>query len=217
MYSVGQVYEYGVRAIQTYTDLDSKNRSVYSNQPTNMTIVTFRVPFFSQAGGSVLTEAGTGVEGVKVSYCHLDRSTGQPDTNPLYCPVATFTTDRLGQYSGIIQVANVNWISLSESFYVIPFYNQSLQNNKFIVHSFMPARQKVTLTHLGSSATSTISITDTTAISIFGSIEFDPTIMGNGFYYSCPFNNVPIVLVQGNGESVYTKRQVLTYVNILAI
>ena len=102
----------GVRAIQSYTNLDSKNQTVYSDQPTNMTIVTYRVPFYS-----VFTEAGKGVAGVKVTYRHIDRSTGQPDTNPLYCPVATFTTDMLGQYSGVIQVANVNWISLSESFY----------------------------------------------------------------------------------------------------
>ena len=184
---------------------------MYSDQLTNMTIVTYRVPFYSQVGGSVLTEAGTGVAGVKVSYCHIDRSTGQPDTNPLYCPVATFTTDMLGQYSGIIQVANVNWISLSESFYVVSFYNQSLQNNKFIVHSFLPSRQKVTLSHLGSSSNSMISITDTTAIAIVGAIEFDPLLMGNG-YYLCPFNNVPVVLIQGNGETVYTNRQVSTYV-----
>ena len=205
MYSVGQMYEYGIRAIQTYTNLDSQSKTVYSDQTTNMTIIAFRVPFFSQVGGSVLTEAGTGVAGVKVTYCHIDRSTGQPDTNPLYCPVATFTTDMLGQYSGIIQVANVNWISLSESFYVFPFYNQSLLNNNYIVHSFLPSRQKVTISHLGSSLSSMISITDTTAIAIIGSIEFDPLLMGNG-YYQCPFNNVPVVLVQGNGQSVYINR-----------
>ena len=198
MNSVGQLLEYGIQATQTYTNLDSMNRTIFTNQPTNMSLIQFRVPFMTSVSGTVQSQSGgVGVEGVTVSYCHIDVSTGQPDTNPLYCPIATFVTNILGQYNGTFQVANINWVSTSENFYITPFYNQSVDDKNFIVHSFSPSQQ-MTLYHLGNSNTI---IYDTTTISIFGSVQFDPSNMGGGSYF-CPFSNVPVVIETSNGNAV---------------
>ena len=199
MYSVGRMIEYGVRAIQTYTNLDSDSLNVTSNQPTFMSLRQFRVPFLVDLSGYVKTKTQVGVEGVTVSYCHIDKNTGLRDTNPQYCPVATFVTDKLGQYIGTIQVANIDWNSKFESFYVDAFYNQTLSNKNYVLHTFSPTQQ-LNLQHLVNSITS---LTDTTTISIFGSIQFDPNNMGPGSYF-CPFDNVPVIMVQGNGQFINT-------------
>ena len=106
----------------------------------------------------------------------------------------------MGQWLGEIQVSDVNWNFIIENFVIEPFYNQTLNNNRFVVHTFNPSSQQVAITHLDNFQAQ---ITDTTTISIFGSVQFDPTNMGGGSYM-CPFSNVPIVMVQGNGNVVNT-------------
>ena len=82
-----------------------------------------------------------------MSYCHIDRVTGQQDTDPNYCPLATFTTDKLGQWSGEIQVSDLKWTNKVENFYVTAFYNQTLSNNRYIVHTFEPTAQETVRQH----------------------------------------------------------------------
>ena len=43
--AVGQLLEYGVRAIQTYTNMDSKNKTVMTNQVTAMSKRQYRIPY----------------------------------------------------------------------------------------------------------------------------------------------------------------------------
>ena len=201
MNSVGQMLEYGIRAIQTYTNFDStlSPKPVTANTVTNMSKRQYRVPYLVYVSGTVKTESDAGVEGVSVSYCHIDRVTGQQDTDPNYCPLATFTTDKLGQWSGEIQVSDLKWTNKVENFYVTAFYNQTLKSKKFVLHTFQPSSQQVAITHLDNFFTK---ITDTTTITIFGSVQFDPLNMGGTYF--CPFSNIPIVMVQGNGRVVNT-------------
>ena len=200
MNSVGQMLEYGVRAIQTYTNLDSNPPIQYTNQVTSMSKRQYRVPYLAYVSGTVVTQSGVGVEGVTVTYCHIDRNTGQNDTNPGFCPIASFTTNLLGEWSGQILVSDVNWIDTVENFYITAFYNQTMSNNRYVVHTFQSNPQKVAIVHLSNQLNS---ITDTTTISLFGSIQFDPLNMGAGSYY-CAFANVPVVMVQGNGQIINT-------------
>ena len=146
----------------------------------------YRVPFLVYVSGSVATHSGGNVEGVTITDCHINRITGQNDTNPYYCPVQTFTTDVLGQWSGQIQVSDPAWNSTKENFIVQAFYNQSLSNNRFVVHTFEPQTQKISISHLDNSL---VKIFDTTTITVFGSVQFDPVTMGGLF--NCPFSNVP--------------------------
>ena len=198
MNSVGQLLEYGIRAIQTYTAMESVNKTVMQNQVTNMSKRQYRIPYLVYVTGTVKTQSGVGVENVTISYCHIDRNTAQQDTDPDYCPLVQFTTDKLGQWQGQIEISNIDWKYKVENFYITAFYNQTLKNNRYVVHTFQPASQNVAMTHLDKSI---VSITDTTSISIFGSIQFDPLNMGGGSYF-CPFENVPVVMVQGNGQIV---------------
>ena len=191
--------EYGVRAIQTYTNMNSVNQTLMSNQVTNMSKRQYRIPYLVYVQGTVTTQSGTGVEGVTVSYCHIDRNTGQKDTTPGFCPVIEFTTNLLGEWSGQILVSNVNWTNTIENFYVSSFYNQTLSNNRFIIHTFQPASQKVAITHLSNQLST---VTDTTTISVFGSVQFDPLNMGGSYF--CPFAYVPVIMVQGNGQVINT-------------
>ena len=203
MNSVGTILEYGIRAIQTYTiSNESSTGPTMTNQITSMSKRQYRIPFLVNIQGTVKTSSGAGVEGVTVTYCHIDRSTGQADSNPSYCPIMSLTTNLLGEWSGQILVSDISWTSTLENFYVTPFYNQSLSNNRFIVHTFSPASSTIAITHLGSSQ---VAITDTTSVSIFGSVQFDPQNMGGGANpYTCAFANVPVVMVQGNGQVVNT-------------
>ena len=198
--SVGQLLEYGVRAIQTYSNMDTVNKTVMANQITSMSKRQYRIPFLAYVSGTVKTSSKTGVENVTVSYCHIDRNTGQKDTNPKYCPLVSFTTNLLGEWSGQILVSDIGWIDTVENFYITAFYNQTLSNNRFIIHTFSPSSQEVAITHLTNQFNK---IVDTTTISIFGSVQFDPLYMGGGSYF-CPFANVPVVMVQGNGQIVST-------------
>ena len=201
MNSVGQMLEYGIRAIQTYTNYDStlSPKPVMTNIVTNMSKRQYRIPYLVFVSGTVKTESGVGVEDVAVSYCHIDRVTGQADTDSNYCPIATFATDKLGQWSGEIHVSDLKWTNKVENFFVTAFYNQTLKNNKFVLHTFRPSSQQVAITHLDNAFAY---ITDTTTITIFGSVQFDPLNMGGP--YVCPFANVPVVMVQGNGQVVNT-------------
>ena len=201
MNSVGVLLEYGIRAIQTYTDYDNVTNPniVITNGITSMSKRQYRIPYLVYITGTVATQSGSGVEGVTISYCHISRVTGQRDTNLNHCPLATFVTDKLGQWSGQIQVSDIAWKNTIENFYVDAFYNQTLQNNRYVVHTFQPASQKTSITHLD---TSMVQITDTTTITIFGSVQFDPTIMGGS--YNCPFSDVPVIMVQGNGQVINT-------------
>ena len=198
--SVGRLLEYGVRAVQTYTTLDSTPQIVMTNQITSMSKRQYRIPFLAYVHGTVKTQSGVGVESVTVTYCHIDRTTGHSDAKPGLCPLVSFTTNLLGEWSGQILVSDVNWTNTIENFYVQAFYNQTLSNNRFIIHSFQPLSQTVAITHLSNQFNSII---DTTTISILGSVKFDPLNMVGGSY-NCPFANVPVVLVQGNGQLINT-------------
>ena len=198
MNSVGKVVEYGIRAIQTYSIMDNVNKTIMEDQLTNMSKRQYRIPYLVYVSGTVKTKSGVGVENVTISYCHIDRNTGQNNVNTHYCPIATFQTDKLGQWLGQIEVSDIAWINKVENFNITAYYNQTLKKNRYVLHTFQPAVQNIAITHLEKSI---VTITDTTAISVFGSVQFDPLNMGGGSYI-CPFAEVPVVMVQGNGQKV---------------
>ena len=91
MNNVGQLFEYGIRAIQTYTISEgSQSGTIMTDQLTKMTNHQYRIPYLVYVKGTVKTQSGTGVENITVSYCHIDRNKGQRDTNLVYCPIASF-------------------------------------------------------------------------------------------------------------------------------
>ena len=201
MNSVGQLLEYGIRAIQTYTvSNDTGGHTLMVDQLTSMSKRQYRIPYLAYVSGMVQTQSGVGVENVIVTYCHVDRKTGKRDLNHHYCPTATFTTDKLGQWLGEIYVSDISWNNKVENFFIEAFYNQSLSNKRFIEHTFQPVSQNIAVTHLDKSISR---VTDTTAISIFGSVQFDPLNMGEGSYF-CPFSDVQIMMIQSNGQSIST-------------
>jgi len=89
---VGQTREYAIRAIQT-----TKSSPVESDV-TSVTVMPYRIPFYVQVSGTVKTGSGTGVENVKVSFCHIDPVTGLNDIRTAFCPLQVFTTDKRGQF-----------------------------------------------------------------------------------------------------------------------
>ena len=200
MNSVGKIVEYGIRAIQTVTNMDDVSKPVFEDQLTSMSKHLYRIPYLVFVSGTVKTKSGVGVENVTISYCHIDRNTGANDINSAWCPIASFVTDKLGQWQGQIEVSDINWINKIENFNITAFHNQTMKNDQYVIHSFQPETQNIAIGHLEKSI---VTITDTTGISIFGSIQFDPLTMDGGSYF-CPFANVPVVMVQGNGQVVKT-------------
>ena len=99
--SVGQIMEYAITATQSYF---RGNGTIVS--PTEMFKFPYRIPFLVNIDGNVNYKGGGGVESVKVSICHIDRSTQLPDTNSQYCPLVTWVTDAFGHFSGEIRVSD---------------------------------------------------------------------------------------------------------------
>ena len=100
--SVGQIMEYAISATQSYP-----NGTHAYVAPTEMFKFPYRIPFLVIVDGDVkYKNGGGGVEGVRVTFCHLDRVTKQPDTNDQYCPLVTFISDVFGHFSGEIRVSD---------------------------------------------------------------------------------------------------------------
>ena len=60
MHSVGSLVEYGIRAVQTYTNMDNHSKPVMVDQLTKMSKRTYRVPYLVFATGTVKTKSGVG-------------------------------------------------------------------------------------------------------------------------------------------------------------
>ena len=99
--SVGQIMEYGISATQTYP-----NGTGTYVAPTEMFKFPYRIPFLVVVNGDVKYKGGGGVQYVKVAFCHLNKETQLPDSNPQYCPLVTFVTDIYGHFAGEIRVSD---------------------------------------------------------------------------------------------------------------
>ena len=186
MNNLGQMFEYGVRAVQNIRG---------RNNVTFMTTAPYRIPFLTTVGGTVTTGSNVGVPGVKVSFCHIDPVTAVNDVDADYCPLQTFVTDKRGQFSGDLRVSNVKWVNQMEYFNVTASLVETMSDGTVISHDFSPASLIVTNQHLGSSS---ISITDTTTVTVFGKVIFDPNIVDQNI---CPFAGVPIVMMEDSGTN----------------
>jgi len=138
--SVGQIKEYGIRAIQ---QLNSSYEEV-----TSMSLMTYRIPYLVSIAGSVSTVSGVGVEGVTVSLCHIDPLTAVDDIDTNYCPLKQFTTDKRGLFSGEIRVSNPSFQNIIEYFNITASKSETLTDGTVIEHVFSPPSQIVSLQHL---------------------------------------------------------------------
>ena len=187
--SVGQVKEYGIRAIQFVNG---------SEVLTNMSVMPYRIPFLADIHGSVQTLSGSGVEGVTVSFCHIDPLTGLENTNVDYCPFQKFRTDKLGLFSGEFRISDPLFNKPIEYFNVTVQKTETLLDGTILEHSFFPPFQKIELQHLSQR---TISFTDNSSITIIGRIIFDPSNTNNNI---CPFSGVKINMIDGAGTLTTT-------------
>lgn len=94
---MGQIVEYGIRALQR----DATNAEKLSS----MSIARYRIPFLSSIEGTVRTMSGAGVPSVDVTVCRIDPETNAND--PRFCPLQVFSTDKRGLFSGEIRVSDV--------------------------------------------------------------------------------------------------------------
>ena len=131
---VGQLFEYGIRAVQQ----PNKTLGLVN---TELSTAAYRIPFYVEVTGSVSTKAGTGVSGVSVNFCHVDPVTAVNEVNADYCPLQTFITDNRGQLNGFIRVSNVNWTNSVEYFNVTASYSETMRDGTVIEHTFTPASQ----------------------------------------------------------------------------
>ena len=206
--AVGQVKEYAIRAIQSYTDFDVVTSAAgvthvvyqkYENVVTGFSVVPYRIPFSGKVTSSVQTKSGSGVEGVLVTFCHIDYTTGRQDTvSGADACNYMFTTDALGVFFGEIRVSDINWTNQAEYFNVTAFFNETMRDGSFVNHVFSPAYQTVTVNHL---QLTSITITDESSITIFGNIAFDPK---NTEFHKCPFAGVDVVLTDDKGKNTTT-------------
>ena len=87
----------------------------------------YRIPFLVAVTGSVTGPGGVGsVAGVDITLCHIDPMTGFQDANPSYCPLITFTSDKLGHFEGEVRVSDIKWNRLTEMFNVTASYTLSV-------------------------------------------------------------------------------------------
>ena len=190
--NVGQIVEYSIKSIQTKNGNDPNPTYEYSESTTK----PYRIPFLARITGSVRTKSRVGVEGVTITLCHIDPVTAQNNKDPTYCPYLNLTTDARGLFESEIRVSDVNWTRLEEHFNVTASYTEYLTldgSGQAITHVFAPSHHIVSLRQ---ALTSSVQIIDETAVSIFGTVKFDPTNT-NGI--DCRFPNVPVNLVHGNG------------------
>lgn len=109
------------------------------------------------------------------------------DINTDYCPLVLVTTDLMGTLSWEIRVTYADWNCLFEHFIVISSKVEVLRCNSTITYTFAIASQNVVLSH--SSTEGVLQFTGTIAISIFGPVMLDPSIVKS---QDSPFPNVPI-------------------------
>lgn len=183
--AIGQIKEYGIRAIQLVNNAE---------EVTGMSVTPYRIPFLVQVSGSVLTTSRSGVEGVTVSFCHIDPLTAEEDTDQNYCPFKQFTTDKRGLFSGEFRISNPFFNNSVEYFDVTANKTEILSDGFILEHVFSPVSQKVSFQHL---TQTTITITDNSSITIFGKIIFDPANTNN---IVCPFSGVDVNMVDGSGK-----------------
>ena len=157
--AVGQLFEYGVVAIESDSYISPSTQ-------TAMTIFPYRIPFYIRITGLVVDRDGVGVPHVGVNFCHIDSNTGKPDTDPDYCPVATFYTDKRGEISGELRVSDINWANLIESFDVTASFTEVFVDGTTVVHYFNPPTQRVRLDH--TIGRGSVKFVDLTSISVFG-------------------------------------------------
>ena len=187
---VGQVKEYGIRAIQI---INGSEEAV-----TSMSVMPYRIPFLVKISGSVSSVSGVGVEGVTVSFCHIDPLTAKEDIDANFCPFQSFSTDKRGFFNGEFRISSPVFSNLIESFNVTANKTELLSDGTILKHVFSPPSQVVSLTHLQSS---TVFITDNTSINVFGKIIFDPANTGG---FICPFPALNINFVDGSGKLTTT-------------
>ena len=186
MNNVGQVFEYGVRAVQSIRG---------RNNVTYLTTAAYRIPYLTSFTGTVQTSSGVGVPNVKISFCHIDPVTAVNDQDGNYCPLQTFVTDNRGQFSGDLRVGNVKWVNQIEYFNVTASLVETMMDGTVITHVFNPASNVVSTQHLG---TSSVSIKDETSVTIFGRVIFDPNIVDQN---NCPFAGVPVIVMEASGKN----------------
>lgn len=113
------------------------------------------------------------------------------DTN--YCPLQTFVTNKLGQFTGEIRVSDTKWNNRIEYFNVSSNFSETMGDGTVIDHVFSPAYQVISLSH---SLVSVVTITDNTSVSIFGSVVYDPNFVDQN---NCPFAGVPVKMMTSKG------------------
>ena len=99
--SVGQIMEYAISATQSYP-----NGTGTYVAPTEMFKFLYRIPFLVVVNGDVKHKGGDGVQFVEVAFCHLEKATKLPDSNPQYCPLIVFVTDEFGHFAGEVRVSD---------------------------------------------------------------------------------------------------------------
>ena len=100
--SVGQIVEYAIYATQSFPTGSGGTQLA----PTEMFKFPYRIPFLVIVNGEVKFKGGDGVQYVDVAFCHLERTTKQPDPNPQYCPLITFITDEFGHFAGEVRISD---------------------------------------------------------------------------------------------------------------
>jgi hypothetical protein len=187
---VGVVREYGISVIQTYQGAE--------NTVSSMTKAAYRIPFYADVSGQVTTIYGTGVPNVIISFCHIDPNTGLQSEVAGECPLKKFVTDKRGEFSGTIQVSQPSWVLTLEYFNVTASLIDVMKDGSQFVHEFATSSKVVRLRHRQMNS---VTFQDISAISVFGSVIYDPTIVGGN---KCPFSGVPIILVNENGKNQTT-------------
>jgi len=186
---VGQTREYAIRAIQT------TNKSISDGDVTSVTVMPYRIPFYVQVSGTVKTVSGTGVDNVRVYFCHIDPATGRNDVNLAFCPLQVFTTDKRGQFEGEIRVSDPSWTNLFEYFNITAEKIEVMPNGATVYHEFIPPTQVLSFSH--SIGKASVSFVDNTSVTISGYVRFDPLNVGGN---DCPLAGVPVNMLKSTGE-----------------
>ena len=190
--SVGKEVEYSVRSLQRGS---AYSLPTYSPGSTDK---VYRIPFLSTIIGTVRTKSGVGVPNVSIRVCHISPITALNDNyGTPYCPLFdNLITDARGHFESEIRISDPAWTRVEEHFNISVAYTEylSLDVNTTIHHEFEPPHQIVAMRQVYPSK---ITFIDKTAVSIFGSVKFDPSHTDGK---DCVFPGVPVHLVHGNGN-----------------
>ena len=194
MHLPGREKTYLVRVIQSVFNGDLGD---YEDIESDVSSTRYRIPFYVPVNGRVTSRAGAGVEGVLVSLCHVNRTTGTADAvGTPYCPLYLNTkSDIRGYFSGEIRVSNPDWLSTEETFIVSAHLTELWGDGTEFVHEFEPNHFEQVFYHV---QTQNLILTDLSTVSILGRIIYEPNQVGA---FTCPVADVSVTLTDSNDEA----------------